>query len=188
MAEPINPFDDAAVSAAHDARREREQAPAAYPQSASGTPAEEKELTPTQVAAAIFHGYAEQGMEPLAEFLAGITSQLDVIAQGLEQEQATPADPTMRDPDFVLWCAAQGKAVEGSAKNLYNRARLLLWEIAGGVGQFTTPDGLRYEFKRGATSTRSVNYKTLEKDYPDVYDAVVTVKQKSPDTPGTLSL
>lgn len=188
MAEPVNPFDEQAVSA-YNAEKQRKEDAANYRSGGHPAPAEDAMLTPEQVGAALFQKYAERGLDSLAEFVSAITSSFRVMADAMESELENPADHDLRDPDFAVWCAAQGKEMQNAGKALYDQSRLLLWDMAGReVGEFTTPDGIRYAFKRGATSTRSVNYKTLESKYPDVYADVVTVKEKPADAPGTLSL
>lgn len=182
MADPINPFDETAV-AAHRAARAAEQ------QDKQRGVAEPVILTPEQTGAALFAKYAERGLDELAGFVSAIVDSFNIVATSMSQELDQPGtDDELRNPDFAVWCAAQGKALQNAGKGLYDNARLILWDAAGEIGVFTTPDGIRYEFKRGATSTRSVDYKALQTKYPDVYNAVVKVKEKPADAPGTLSL
>lgn len=91
-----------------------------------------------------------------------------------------------QDPDVQV---AGAKAVTDVSKQAYETkqvARTYLWNRYG-AGTHATPCGVKFSFAKPAYSRR-VNYKVLEKDFPDVYEAVVKITMPGADTPGNLTI
>lgn len=91
-----------------------------------------------------------------------------------------------QDPDVQV---AGAKVATDMSKQAYETkqvARTYLWNRYG-AGTHATPDGVKFSFAKPAYSRR-VNYKVLEKDFPDAYEAVVKITMPGADTPGNLTI
>ena len=76
------------------------------------------------------------------------------------------------------------KALADEAAERYAHARTQLWDASGHeVGEL--PLGAKF---RAPSSRRSVDYKVLERKFPEAYEAVVRTTDADPSKPGSLVL
>lgn len=86
--------------------------------------------------------------------------------------------------DLLLKEAREIKADIKALEERYSDLRLSIWEAAGHkIGKL--PGGAAF---RKLTSRRSVKYKDLKADHPEIYRKYVTETDPDPDAPGALYL
>ena len=124
-------------------------------------------------------------------------TDLDALMAELEDLQgrvedtlaAVAATVGQADLDHTSTVMRRLKAIRERADKVYQVGRGRLWDLVGAkCGKFRTPTGQMVEFKRMGTTSRRVNYKTLETRFPEAYAAAVTVTTKDLDQPGNLYL
>lgn len=91
-----------------------------------------------------------------------------------------------QDPDVQVAGAKVVGELSKRASDTKDTARTYLWNRYG-AGTHATPGGEKFSLSKPA-STRRVDYKTLENDFPDVYEAVVKTTMPGTDTMGRLTI
>lgn len=91
-----------------------------------------------------------------------------------------------QDPDVQVAGAKVTTDMSKWASETKDVARTYLWNRYG-AGTHATPDGVKFSLSKPA-STRRVDYKTLEKDFPDAYEAVVKTTMPGADALGRLTI
>lgn len=91
-----------------------------------------------------------------------------------------------QDPDVQVAGAKVATDMSKLASETKDVARTYLWNRYG-AGTHATPDGVKFSLSKPA-STRRVDYKTLEKDFPDAYEAVVKTTHPGADALGRLTI
>lgn len=91
-----------------------------------------------------------------------------------------------QDPDVQVAGAKVATDISKLASETKDVARTYLWNRYG-AGTHATPDGVKFSLSKPA-STRRVDYKTLEKDFPDAYEAVVKTTHPGADALGRLTI
>lgn len=194
MATPVNPFDGPAVQEWLAAKAAREQAaqtslvaqetPATQP-GEHGTP-EPADMPLAQEVALMLDRWSAGGTDQFLEAMSHIMASLENMAAGITAAHEDDAD---LNADNMYLAAQLGKAAKDAGAGLYNAARLVLWDAVGGEpGTITTGAGRTVKFLANTPVSRSVRYKDLQSQYPDVYAAVVTETRVDPSKPGRLYL
>ena len=114
-------------------------------------------------------------------------TDLDALMAELEDLQgrvedtlaAVAATVGQADLDHTSTVMRRLKAIRERADKVYQVGRGRLWDLVGAKCG---------KFKRMGTTSRRVNYKTLETRFPEAYAAAVTVTTKDLDQPGNLYL
>lgn len=206
MATPPNPFDQEAVDAylkakADKAREDATPAPRADTPAPASGPSTKPTLTlptddPGVEAITMLNYWAERGADVYAEAVLTIANEVATSAGGLEaavNEGVAVADEPSLDElgaDEVYQAARLGYGLREAGNALYLAARAALWQYVGKTPgkNYQVPSGGAFSFKAGAKTRRSTNYKVLEADYPEAYNAAVKVTATDPAAPGTLNL
>lgn len=78
---------------------------------------------------------------------------------------------------------------KGAGKALETSLKARLWSLVGAkVGQFRTPSGRQFKFRRGSTVRRSTKYNVLADRYPEAYRECVTETAVDASAPASLYL
>ena len=98
--------------------------------------------------------------------------------------EAPPAAGDGTEVANLLARAREIKAAKSALDEEYGKIRARLWDLVGrSFGKI--PGGGSF---RKLTKRRSVDYKSLEANHPEVYAEVVTITEPDPDQPGALYL
>lgn len=109
----------------------------------------------------------------------------DTIYRALD-ELRTMTSRAVPDTDTTYLVAKVLAGVKRTVETRYKPIRTTLWEKFG-VGKHATPAGRTFSFTK-PVSTRRCDYDALAKQFPEAYEAVVTLKTPSADAVGTLRL
>lgn len=104
-----------------------------------------------------------------------------------DDDQLDSQAPERASDEILAYLVKQAKAAKATmdaAIDEYAHRRADLWEASGHeLGDL--PEGAKF---RAPRSSRSVDYKILERDYPEAYAKAVRVTEPHPDKPGSLYL
>lgn len=123
----------------------------------------------------------DRTVEKRLESLRGIAQQVV-----LELEELANTSEVRNDPDLQLQLVAILKEIKKPGVGGQPTVTTCLWNRYG-AGTHLTPGGAKFAFAR-PSSRRSTNYKLLESDFPDAYNAAVSTKEPAPDAVGSLTL
>lgn len=113
-------------------------------------------------------------------------------AVGAVQDALGDLDPDNMDQDAVLDVLGVLRVLNNSkspVREMDTSLKARLWSIIGGkAGEYRSPGGRKFSFRRGAKSRRATNFTALQNSYPDAYKACVTETPVDLSSPASLYL
>lgn len=110
-------------------------------------------------------------------------------ASALESTPAAPASEPLLSDDQIKALVLEGREIKArmdADKERYAKIKSTLWEgIGRKLGKL--PGGGSFR-KAASAPRRKVDYKLLEEEFPEAYQAAVSVTSPSPDASGALYL
>lgn len=138
---------------------------------------------PRKQVEALIDLWAGEGVDALMEGMEAFTANIETMAVSLDTSASGHVDK-----GWVCRMASLGKRLKAASNSLYVASRGKLWAMVGGhAGSYEAEGYGAFSFKR-PRSCRVTNFKKLEKEYPEAYRAVVSVRNPGPGSAGALYL